>query len=288
MIRSMTAFARNVAHGDWGVATWELRTVNHRYLEPSFRLPESLRSIEPALRELNAQYLTRGKLEANLRFQAGEAMPVNASVNIPMAKALITAGAEISTLLNDEQNLSTSDVMRWPGVILMQDELNETVSKHVLASYEAALQELVAVREREGRALVNVINERLTAIQQEVSAVQPLQEEIISAQQEKIRQRFAEVQLDVDQSRLEQELVFLAQKIDVTEELDRITTHVTEVQRILSKGGANGRRLDFLMQELNREANTLGSKSVHARTTKASVELKVYIEQMREQIQNIE
>lgn len=288
MIQSMTAFTRKQASGDWGVAVFECRSVNHRYLEPSLRLPESFRALEPKIRDITRKYINRGKLEVTLRFQAGAGLETEASVNLPLAKSLLKAGEALSELTQDGSSIRTMDLLRWPGMVIVHDENLDEAQAAILALYKDAMENLVQSRRREGEALQVMINERLDSMDVQVGQIAERITDIISSEQDKVRQRITDLQIDMEPSRVEQELVYLTQKADVAEELDRLTTHIKEVRRVLNKGGVMGRRLDFLMQELNREANTLGSKSIHTDSTNASVEMKVIIEQMREQIQNIE
>ncbi|MBI2382226.1 MAG: YicC family protein [Gammaproteobacteria bacterium] len=288
MIYSMTAFARQEARGDWGSAAFELRSVNQRFLEPSFRLPEALRGLEGGLRERLRNRLTRGKLECSLRFEAGTATADTLKVNTPLALAVVNAATEIADLCERAAPINPLEVLRWPGVLESAETDKDALEAEILALFEQVLDELLAMRAREGEVLAGLIHERLTGIRAEVAKVRGLMPEILRWQRERLVNAFTEAKLELDAQRLEQEMVMLAQRIDVAEELDRLETHVKEVERTLKAGGAVGRRLDFLMQELNREANTLGSKSINTETTGVSVNLKVLIEQMREQVQNLE
>lgn len=288
MIRSMTAFVRKQEQGEWGSATWEIRTVNHRYLDLHFRLPEAVRDLEPKLREISQKLLQRGKMDISLRFQAGPQVGTQITINEPLVKGLMSAVDRINQLTAQESSLRSSDILRWPGVVDVTETELDVAKQATLDAFSHALADLIKGREREGAATATFMLERLTAMQQEIDDVRAIQDDILAAQRTKLEQRVAEIQAEVDPQRLEQELVILAQKIDVAEELQRLDQHIKEVTRIVTKGGVIGRRLDFLMQELNREANTLGSKSIDTRVTKAAVELKVLIEQMREQVQNIE
>ncbi|MCV6589599.1 MAG: YicC family protein [Marinobacterium sp.] len=288
MTRSMTAFTRQEAQHSWGSLAWEIRSVNHRYLEPHLRLPDSFRELEIPLREKLRKKLSRGKVECTLRF-VPEAQAQTLTVNETFAQDLIRAADQIRRLLPDSgQPLDALEVMRWPGV-LQDGELDMAVIKAVaLETLDLALDDLLAGREREGKELAVLINQRLDSISTIVSQVRELLPQILQNQRDNLRTRLDEFKAELDESRVEQEMVMLAQKADVDEELDRLDTHVQEVRRVLQQKGPIGRRLDFLMQELNREANTLSSKSIVAETTQCAVDLKVLIEQMREQIQNIE
>jgi len=287
-IHSMTAFARREGQGPWGTVTWELRSVNHRYLEVSLRLPEAVRDLEGAVRERLRSGLGRGKVDAGLRLQTDEATAASISLDVDLARQLAHASREVDSLLYNPAPVSSMELLRWPGVIKTAQADPEALKEAAMALLEETLGELIAARAREGAALRQFIEERLEAVSAEVAKVKTRVPEVLTSVRERLQTRLAEVKGELDPARLEQELVLLAQKIDVTEEMDRLDAHVKEVRRVLKGGGAVGRRLDFLMQELNREANTLGSKSQDSETTQSSVELKVLIEQMREQIQNIE
>ncbi|MDM8547180.1 YicC/YloC family endoribonuclease [Candidatus Venteria ishoeyi] len=291
MIRSMTAFARISTQTQWGEVCWELRAVNHRYLEISPRLPEEFRVLETRLRERIAQLLKRGKLDCTLRFQTDTAT-VGFRLNHTLVQQLLTVSTELAVLSDNPQKLSALDLLNWAGVLEVPAPDMDSLSTPIMATLDKALQQLLAHREREGAQILRMIEQRCEAVTQEISKVRAQLPEIIKRQRERTKARLSELEQNLVQERnldrLEQEMVFLAQKIDVAEELDRLDAHVLEVQQTLKSDKAIGRRLDFLMQELNREANTLASKSIDTRTTMASVNLKVLIEQMREQVQNIE
>lgn len=288
MIRSMTAFSRREARVDGATLGWELRSVNHRYLEPGIRLPDSLRDLEPAVREALRKRLSRGKIECTLRLGGIDDAPTEIKVNANALAALMQAVNRVAQLAKQPIAIDPTEVLRWPGVTAARELDNETLSKQAWQLFEATLDEFIAAREREGKELALLINQRLDTILREAERVRIAIPQIIDAQKQKLRARVEEVVSSPDRDRLEQEIILLASRIDVAEELDRLTTHVAEVRRCLKEGGSVGRKLDFLMQELNREANTLGSKSINTDTTQASVEIKVMIEQMREQVQNIE
>ncbi|RJG12873.1 YicC family protein [Pseudomonas cavernicola] len=287
MVHSMTAFARIERASANGTLSWELRSVNHRYLEPQLRLPESFRDLEGAVREALRQGLSRGKVECTLRF-AEETAGKPLQVDRERAAQLVAAAESVASLIKQPAPLNPLEVLAWPGVLVADATDPQALNNAALELFTHALSELKNGREREGAELAKLLNERLDNITDEVSALRELIPQMLAAQRQKILDRCAEMQAELDPQRLEQELVLLAQKSDVAEELDRLSTHVTEVRRVLKAGGAAGRRLDFLMQELNREANTLGSKAFDTRSTQAAVNLKVLIEQMREQVQNIE
>ena len=288
MIRSMTAYSRQDIKGEWGVITWEIRSVNHRYLEPIFRLPEAFREIEPVLRESLRNYVQRGKLECNLRFQPEKKASSGIKVNLALAGELNSAVHQINKVLDNPAHISAFEFLNWPGVLETEETDQEPIKQAMVSLFEVALKELLATREREGARILPMLKDRLTQINQIVEQVREKLPIIIERQNDALRSRFEELKLEIDDSRLEQELVMLAQKADVAEELDRLEAHVQEVSDVLEKHNPIGRRLDFLMQELNREANTLSSKSLVTETTQFAVELKVLIEQMREQVQNIE
>ncbi|MGL5949686.1 MAG: YicC/YloC family endoribonuclease [Aeromonas sp.] len=287
MIHSMTAYARREIKGTWGNAVWEIRSVNQRYLETYIRLPEQLRSLEPILRERFRTQLQRGKVECNLRFEAAAASANQLQMNTELAKLIIDSSQWVLTQAGGGQ-LNPVDVLRWPGVMAAPEQDMDALSGELLAGFDATLTDFLAARASEGANLQTLIEQRLTAIAAEVVKVRAHLPAILSAQRQKLTDRLAEAKVELDCGRIEQEIVLLAQKIDVAEELDRLEMHISETNKIMRKGGACGRRLDFMMQEFNRESNTLGSKSINADTTQSAVELKVLIEQMREQIQNME
>jgi uncharacterized protein (TIGR00255 family) len=289
MPRSMTGFARREAKLPWGPAVWEIRSVNHRYLEPSFRLPEDFREIEPSLRDAMRKSLQRGKVEASLSVQWEQEGEADLGINISRVAQLTKAAQQINHLLGAAAApINALDILKYPGVIQKQELDREAMQSAVLKLFDSALEGLIEHRTREGNELEQLIMHRLDAVSAQVVKVRVRMPEILSAQREKLQTKLAALQVDLDPERLEQEIVLLAQKADVDEELDRLDTHVIEVKRSLKQTDSLGRRLDFLMQELNREANTLSSKSIVSDTTQAAVELKVLIEQMREQVQNIE
>ena len=288
MIRSMTAFSRQEASSEVGDLVLEIRTVNHRYLDISFRLPEELRNLEPILREQIAARLGRGKLECNLRYTAPELADSELPVDDERVKRIAHACRHIDSYLYSPAPISSLDVLRMPGVVQSKPIDLEQLKTAVTQLLDEGLDSLIAAREREGQKLLQVIRERCDSMDEIVTQVKQQLPEILQQWREKLVERINETKVELDQDRLEQEMVYLAQKTDVAEEIDRLSMHIEEVRRVLDVDKPVGRRLDFLMQELNREANTLGSKSIHTDTTRASVDLKVFIEQMREQVQNIE
>jgi uncharacterized protein (TIGR00255 family) len=288
MVRSMTAFARQEREGDWGALTWELRSVNHRYLEVSLRLPDELRTLETAVRERAARRLGRGKLDCNLRFKPALRRGPALRLDEQALGQVIAACEQIRARLPQAAPVNPLDLLRWPGVILEESSDPAPLAEAALALFDQALNELVATREREGAQIQDILRTRLDAMEPLVAGARARLPEILARIRDKLRVRVEELTANADPDRLEQELAFLAQKMDVDEELDRLTGHIAEVRRVLKLAEPVGRRLDFLMQEFNREANTLGSKSADSETTRISVELKVLIEQMREQVQNVE
>jgi len=289
MIRSMTAYARTSMETDVGTITWELRSVNNRYLDQSLRLPDELRNLDPQVRERVSARLRRGKVDCTAKFQGAAAQVTDTvTLNEALLQQLAIACEAVTQHMSTPAPVSPTELLRWPGVIESRGLDIEQATAMALQALDGALDEMVATREREGEKLKQMILERcaqLRALTEEVSQLLPT---IIDTARERIRTRLEEVLAELDASRLEQEMVLFTGKADVAEELDRLVAHIEEVERVLSRDEPAGRRLDFLMQELNREANTLGSKSVDTQTTRASVELKVLIEQMREQVQNIE
>ena len=287
MTASMTAFARVETSQDWGSLVWEIRTVNHRYMEPHFRLPENMREIEPRLREQLRKSLSRGKVECGLKIQLSESCD-QISVNPIALKQMNGALEAVRDAVNHTDKANLLDILRWPGVLNQDSADVGQIQKDAVNAFADAMKQIRETRNREGAELKQFILQRLEGIASECKVVRKHMPELLQYQRDKITQRLTDAGVEVDQNRLEQELVFLAQKADVDEELDRLETHCNEVTRVLNSKGAIGRRLDFLMQELNREANTLGSKAVGVEVTQSAVNLKVLIEQMREQIGNIE
>jgi uncharacterized protein (TIGR00255 family) len=288
MIRSMTAFARQEVDTTLGSLSWEIRSVNHRYLELAIRLPDELRAAEHVVRErLNAR-LGRGKVDCSCRYRpaAGALSPV--TVDQDRLSRILTACREVAEQMEQSVPLNPIDLLRWPGVVREVEPDTRPLQEQALALLDRTLDELIASREREGGKIRDLLQHRCMAMAVLVADARRRLPEIRLATREKLLTRLAELQVPADPGRLEQELVFLAQKMDVDEEMDRLGGHIEEVRHALGRDEPVGRRLDFLMQELNREANTLGSKSAAPETTRISVELKVLIEQMREQVQNAE
>lgn len=287
MVASMTGFARRTKEGPWGTLVWEVRSVNHRFLEVGMRLPEALRQAEVAARQQIQKVLKRGKVDGVLKFSPGEKVPFEIVVNKALVQQLANAAKVVAQHFPESQ-VNQLDVLNWHGVIETKQTEMDIVAENALALLQEVLQDLLDMRQREGQGLKTFIAERLQTLSEQASQIEQRLPSLHQQARDKVVARFAELSLEVESERLEQEMVWLVQKMDVAEEIQRLYAHVTEVTRTLDQGGAIGRRLDFLMQELNREANTLGSKSSDSAVTQAVVELKVQIEQMREQVQNIE
>ncbi len=287
MVFSMTAFARASRECAQGRFTWELRSVNSRYLEPHFRLPDAFRDLEPLLRERLRQRLSRGKVECGLRFQPIQSSE-RLSVNSAMVHELVRAADEVHAIIGPGNALNVLEVLQWPGVLSSEEADSKLLQEVALQAFDDCLQQSLDARAREGAELAALIQQRLDTMRTIVAAVQEQMPQALAAQRQQLLDKIAALQVQADPQRLETELVLLAQKADIAEELDRLNTHLQEVGRILQQQKPIGRRLDFMMQELNREANTLSSKSITTGITQAAVDLKVLIEQMREQVQNIE
>ncbi|KAB2824858.1 MULTISPECIES: YicC/YloC family endoribonuclease [Aliivibrio] len=287
MIYSMTAYARREVKADWGNAVWEIRSVNQRYLETYFRMPEQFRGLEPVLRERFRKRLARGKVECHLRFEANNAASSELKINEDLARQVIKAAQWVKTE-SGEGGINPFQVLQWQGVMEAPEQDFDSINKELLAEFELAVNDFVEARASEGENMKALIVQRLDAITEEAAKVRARMPEILEWQRNRLLTKFEDAKIELDSSRVEQELILLAQKSDVAEELDRLDSHVKETTNVMKKGGACGRKLDFMMQEFNREANTLASKSISTDITASGVELKVLIEQMREQIQNIE
>ncbi|WP_427834238.1 YicC/YloC family endoribonuclease [Actinobacillus pleuropneumoniae] len=287
MIYSMTAFAHLEIKKEWGNAVWEIRSVNQRFLETYFRLPEQFRNLEMTLRERLRASLTRGKVECSLRIELSNNQNSELALNKAYAEKVISSLQTLRGIAGVGE-INLVDILRYPGVVDAQTQDLDQIGQDLLAGFEQILADFIAMRGREGANLQALIQQRLDTIAEIATKVQAQMPEILQWQKDKLQQRFDELNLQLDPQRLEQEMVLTAQRVDVAEELDRLQLHVKETTNVLKKGGAVGRKLDFMMQELNRESNTLASKSINADVTNSAVELKVLIEQMREQIQNLE
>lgn len=289
MTRSMTGFARVERQYDFGRLIWEMRSVNHRYLDIGLRLPEEFRPLEADIRQSLGQYLSRGKIEANLRFaEAVGAKGSGLELNLALARELLDVHGEMARLAKSEQAPDIGQMLKWPGLIEDKRPDPTPLKTAAMELLIDAVQELQTGRGREGEQMATAIRERLAGVTTLTESIRSWLPEIRVALKQRMLDRIADLPQPLDPGRIEQEVAILAQKIDVDEELDRLDAHVEEAYRVLDLTEPVGRRLDFLMQEFNRESNTLSSKSVDQRTTQAAVDLKVLIEQMREQVQNVE
>jgi uncharacterized protein (TIGR00255 family) len=289
MIASMTGFARRETTGEWGTLVCELRSVNHRFLEAGFRLPDELRAAEGELRARLTRQLRRGKVDCTLSYRrsqgAGGALEVDTAA---LERVLAAVHIVARTLREPAAAVNAVDVLRWPGVLREDGGSGEQLLAATYAVFGATLEELVAARAREGARLRELLEQRCTGLEALVAEVRARLPEVQARMRVRLNERLAELTAGVDPERLEQELALLLQRLDVDEELERLAGHISEVRRVIGASEPAGRRLDFLMQELNREANTLSSKSQDLETTRSAVDMKVLIEQMREQVQNAE
>jgi uncharacterized protein (TIGR00255 family) len=288
MLHSMTGFARHTAESQTGVLTCELRTVNHRYFDVQFRLPEELRPKEADLRQLVGSVVRRGKADCTLHYRRAPGSQAELRLNQTIVEQIARRAHELQSVFPALGNLNAIDVLRWPGVIEEPQVDTEPLYEESVAVITAALEELSAMRRSEGRRIAEMIDSRCQEILSIAASVRERMPEVLASARARQKERLDKLDVDADPARLEAELALVAQKLDVDEEVDRLESHVKEIRSAIGSPEAVGRRLDFLMQELNREANTLGSKSADTATTRAAVELKVLIEQMREQIQNVE
>ncbi len=284
----MTGFARLEDTCDFGNVSWELRSVNHRYLEITFRMPEEVRRIETQLRQYLQTKLARGKVDCVFRYQLADVQTAALELNQPLLESLLKQIDFVHQKLPQHTPAKAIDLLMWPGVVHASETDMQSFQAACLDLFKNATQQLVEMRTTEGSRLQSVIEEKRDEVEVIVKAVRVRYPQVIKAVKEKLQQRLDELSIDIDQNRLEQEFVHLAQKLDIAEELDRLESHLQEMDSIFKRNDPIGRRLDFLMQEFNREANTIASKSADIETTQAAVDLKVLIEQMREQVQNIE
>lgn len=284
----MTAFASREEPTPHGQLVWELRSVNHRFLELALRLPEEFRTLEPRLRERTAARVSRGKVDVSLRFRAAPGAGAALALNLPLATELARVARELAARMPDLAPGTRLEALAWPGMLIEAETDRAPLQQLALESFERALEDFVQTRAREGARLAAFLAERLDAIEATCEQVRGWLPAIRAGLKARLEARLADLKLPLDPGRMEQELVLNLQKLDVDEELDRLAAHVAEARRVLGTPEPAGRRLDFLLQEFNRESNTLGSKSVDQRTSQAAVELKVLIEQLREQVQNLE
>lgn len=288
MLHSMTAFSRHGVESPQATLTWEIYTLNHRYLDITCKLPEILRDLEPQLRERVNRYLHRGKVDCQLKYQPTEQTRRTLALNPDLLQQFIRVSQEVQNALGQNITLSITDLLNWPGILQNTAPDMKQLQQYALNAFDETLQDLLNMRRREGQALQAYLTTHLDQLLEQVNVIKQRLPTVLTWQREKILARIAELQISVENSRLEQELLFLTQKMDTAEEIGRLQMHVAELQQTFTTTGPIGRRMDFLMQELHREANTLGAKSLDATMTHAVVNLKVLIEQMREQIQNIE
>jgi len=288
MLNSMTGFAQQAVECPFGTLTWELRTVNHRYLDVQFRLPEELRPNETDFRNQAAALLKRGKIDCSLHFRRAISDSAELKINQELVHQLREKLDELSDILHESRSIDPVDVLRWPGVVSETEVDAGPLFEEASRLFDDALAALGKMRASEGMRIAEMIESRCADIMTIAASVKTRMPEVLSAVRTRQRERIDKLDFEADPARLEMELALIAQKLDVDEELDRLQSHISEIREVMASDEPVGRRLDFLMQELNREANTLGSKSADTETTKAAVELKVLIEQMREQIQNVE
>ncbi len=288
MLCSMTGFARVEDTCEQGNLSWEVRSVNHRYLEINFRLPEEVRRLEVPLRSYLQARLARGKIDCAFRYRLTDTQTAALELNTPLLESLLLQIRQVNEKLPDSAPARAMDILAWPGMV--QTAERDMKGFHAACSglFEKAVEQLVGMRATEGERTEKILQDKCAEVRSIVRKVRARYPQVLAAIREKLQQRVGELRGEVDQTRLEQELVYLAQKLDVMEELDRLESHLDEMSSIFACQGATGRRLDFLMQEFHREANTLAAKSADTETTQAAVDLKVLIEQMREQVQNVE
>jgi uncharacterized protein (TIGR00255 family) len=288
MIASMTGFARREISGNWGALVCELRSVNHRFLESGFRLPDELRAAEGELRQRLAREIKRGKVDCSISYRRVQGAETALEVDTAALERLLSSVRDISRSLPGNPTVNVLDVLRWPGVLRDETDSGDELLKATHALFGSTIEELIAARAREGQRLRELLEQRCNGLEALVAHVRTRLPEVQARVRTRLDDRLAELKANVDQERLEQELAILLQRLDVDEELDRLAGHIVEIRRVIDGSEPAGRRLDFLMQELNREANTLSSKSQDLETTRSAVDMKVIIEQMREQVQNVE
>ena len=287
MTASMTSFARLDRQLESGVLVWEMRSVNHRYLELFVRMPEEFRLLEPKVRELTGKRLRRGKVELNLRYTPAATNAAKLSVNVPLVEMLHKALREVTIHVSDVKSPTSFDLLSWPGVAFSESPDMKPLQEMAMELLQEALEQMLESRKREGEKLAAMILERVAACRAQVELARERIPMVVSGFRQRLQEKLAEMKAELEPERLEQEMALLAQRLDVDEEMDRLRAHLQEVEQVLDRSEPIGRRLDFLMQELNREANTLASKSADQQMTAIGVELKVLIEQMREQVQNL-
>lgn len=284
----MTAYAREVLNSPIGNICWELRSVNHRYLEVYFKLPEEIRDLEHGLREAVRKTLVRGKLDCVVKLESKALASTELDLNQQVLNNISAACNKISQSLHNPAAISALDLLKWPGVINSVEQNQTELSAHIMQSFKQALSKLITARNNEGLQLQQIIQQKLELIDMQVANLQQQLPNIIEQYRQKLSSRIAELQLNLDQNRLEQELVYLLQKSDISEEIDRLKIHILDFKQVVKTGEAVGRKLDFILQEMNREANTMASKSISSLSSTIALELKVLIDQIKEQVQNLE
>jgi uncharacterized protein (TIGR00255 family) len=283
----MTGFARREVSGPWGTLVCEIRSVNHRFLEAGFRLPDELRQTESELRQRLAKEVKRGKVDCSMSYRRLLGADSTLEVDAQALERLTARVRDVAKLLPDH-TVNVLDILRWPGILRDDTDAGDELLVTARALFDGTVEDLVSARAREGLRLRELLEQRCAALEALVAQVRRRLPEVQARIRAKLNERLTELQVNIDRDRLEQELALMLQRLDVDEELDRLTGHIVEIRRIINGNEAAGRRLDFLMQELNREANTLSSKSQDLETTRSAVDMKVIIEQMREQVQNVE
>lgn len=288
MIYSMTGFAQCTQVGEWGTISWELRTVNHRYLEISLRLPEFARSLEPEVRSLVKQSIARGKVDGHLKWHFGDSVKQELSLNLALLREVVKVNERVAAEIGTVASLRPMELFTWPDIVYVAPFDIEPWKKVLLNTFAQTLQNLLRARATEGEQLKENLLQRVHLMSELVMTIHTHAIQSMQLQRDKMNQRFAELKLELNPERLEQELVLFAQKMDVTEEIERLTAHLRAMEEALQRGKVVGRRLDFLAQELHREANTLAAKTQSVAIAQTTIELKVLIEQVREQVQNLE
>jgi uncharacterized protein (TIGR00255 family) len=284
----MTAYGRVENSDNQNSISCEIRSINHRYSEISIRLPDELRPLEQKIRNHISDKIKRGKIECNIRIEQQDAYNEALSINKDLLKNIIEVAEKINSNLSTSTSLNSLDLLRWPGVLRKKTLDVKKIDKLLFKLVDEAIDIVIDTRQREGKKIKKMITDRCSKIKKIINDVRKKMPTILKSFRKKLTDRVQEISSELDNERFEQELLYISQKMDIEEEIDRLNAHIDEVIRVVDQKGPIGRRLDFLMQEMNRESNTLGSKSYHIKTSNASVELKVLVEQMREQIQNIE
>ncbi len=287
-MRSMTAFSRKTIQNGKINATWEIKSVNHRYLDITFRMPEAARELEIELRNHLRKKVNRGKIDCTLHYKTNVTSINQLKINKQLVDLLANAAQQIATITKQSPQLDMMRMLAWPDILESPEIEFDQIKKDIVTLFQQTTEELIEKRKHEADALQPLMLKRLETMEGYMQQIQNTQGQGVKLQREKLYDQFQQAQINLDPERLEQEMVYLAQKIDISEEIDRLDTHIQETKKVITKGGVIGRRLDFFMQEMNRETNTIAAKSFHTDTTNASIEIKVLIEQLREQIQNFE